>query len=194
MFKNLGFEKIYSDFLADEVGSTSSQVRKDFSLFRIKGNKRGGYCVEELLVTINKILGKGEVQNVIIVGAGNLGTALAGYRNFEREGIRIIACFDIDPVKLHKKFPVPLYPFHQLSHFVKEHDVRIGIIAVPGIAAEEVLEVMVDSGIKGILNFAPVTLKPPQQDCCINNVNLEIELENIIYFVKNRSGSKMQLP
>jgi redox-sensing transcriptional repressor len=98
-FDGLGFVKIFSDNLADAVGVTASQVRKDFSLFGISGNKRGGYQIDALLEKLNGLMGKNETQKVVIVGGGHIGTALMKYKGFEKEGIKIVACFDIDPTK-----------------------------------------------------------------------------------------------
>ncbi|MDD5440372.1 MAG: winged-helix domain-containing protein, partial [Candidatus Omnitrophica bacterium] len=92
--KYMGFVKVFSDNLADSIGVTPSVVRKDFSMFDLCGNKRGGYNIEELLRKLNSILGKNEIQKVILAGAGKLGTALLKYKGFEKEGIRISACFD----------------------------------------------------------------------------------------------------
>lgn len=181
-FKSLGFYKIFSDYLADAVNVTSAQVRKDFSLFGISGNKRGGYQIDALIDKLNDILGKNELQKVVIVGAGNLGSALMKYKNFEKEGIKIIAAFDIDPSKKILKSPIPVFSLEELEAFVKTNDIKIGIISVPDIAAQHTLDIMVKSGIKGVLNFAPIQLKTAG-DCIVNNVNLELELENLIYFV-----------
>jgi redox-sensing transcriptional repressor len=178
----LGFIKVFSDNLADAVGVTPSQVRKDFSLFGIKGNKKGGYQVEDLINKLHQILGKEEVQPVVIVGAGNIGTALMNYPGFEREGIKIVALFEIDPKKLYADHQPPVLPLAELPAFIREHKIRIGIIAVPEIAAQQVFEQMLAAGIKGVLNFAPIRLRGPA-DCVINTVSLGAELENVIYFV-----------
>ena len=85
-FQALGFIKIFSEYLADAVGVTSAQVRKDFSLFGVSGNKRGGYQIDALIAKLSSILGKNETQKVILVGAGQLGSALLNYRNFEKRG------------------------------------------------------------------------------------------------------------
>lgn len=181
----LGFVKVFSDNLADAVGVTASQVRKDFSLFGICGNKRGGYQIEALLEKLNHILGKSEQQKVVIVGGGNIGAALMKYRGFEKEGVKIAACFDIDPAKYHRKEgDIPILPLEKLKEFANENHVRIGIIAVPDIAAQQVLDLMVAAGIKGIVNFAPIRLRAAS-DCVINNVNLVLELETVIYFIIN---------
>ena len=180
--KSLGFVKVFSDNLGDAVGVTSAQVRKDFSLFGISGKKRGGYNIDDLLAQLNKILGKNEIQKTIIAGAGSLGSALLKYQGFEKEGIKIAAGFDIDPAKFSKKGLVPILPLDDMRGFIRSNEVRIGIISVPDIAAQQVLDIMSASGIKGVLNFAPIRLRAPQ-DCIITYVNLELELENLIYFV-----------
>ena len=180
--KALGFVKVFSGNLADTVGVTSSQVRKDFSLFGITGNRRGGYKVDELIERIREILGKNELQKVVLVGAGHIGNALLRYKGFESGGIKIIGAFDIDPEKLACDTEVPVMPMDQFRQFVQDHDIKIGILAVPDQAAHHVFEIMISAGIKGILNFAQIQLRAAD-DVVINNINLEVELENLIYFV-----------
>ena len=180
--KALGFVKVFSGNLADAAGVTSSQVRKDFSLFGITGNRRGGYQVDELVTKIRKILGKNEQQKVVIVGVGNIGKALLRYKGFESGGIHIMAAFDIDPDKYSRVYEIPVLPLEEFRAFVQEHDIKIGILAVPEVAAHHVSEIMISAGIKGILNFAPIQLRSAD-DVVINNINLEVELENLIYFV-----------
>lgn len=181
-FEKLGFVKVFSDNLGEAVGVTSSQVRKDFSLFGITGNKRGGYQVKALIEKLNEILGKNELQNVVIVGSGNIGNALIKYKGFEKEGIKIIAAFDIDPAKFRENPEVPVLSLERIKDFVKKSGVKIGVLAVPDIAAQQVADMMISSGIKGILNFAPINLRAPA-DIIVNYVNLELEIENLIYFV-----------
>ena len=182
-FSELGFVKVFSDNLGEAVGVTSAQVRKDFSLFGISGNKRGGYQIDSLLETLQRILGKGRVQKVVVAGAGNIGKALIHYNSFEKEGIQVAAAFDIDPAKIHKKERIPVLSLDEMPRFIQENGIEICIIAVPEIAAQEVCDKMVHAGIKGILNFAPIRLRCGDENVVINNVNLQIELENVIYFV-----------
>ena len=184
--KALGFVKVFSDNLADAIGVTAEQVRKDFSLFGISGNKRGGYQVEPLIEKLNSILGKDRVQKVIVVGVGHIGTALMKYRGFEKEGIKICCGFDTDSSKHVRDGEVPILPIEELKEYVTTHQIRIGIIAVPDITAQQVVDLMLEAGIKGILNFAPIRLRIPD-DVVVNNVNLELELENVIYFVNTLS-------
>ena len=185
----LGFVKVFSDNLADAVGVTASQVRKDFSIFGISGNKKGGYQIDSLLEKLNSILGKDQLQKVIVVGAGHIGSALMRYRGFEKEGIKIVAGFDIDPAKINRSNSVPILPLEEAKVFIKTNGIRIAILAVPDIAAQQAVDIICTCGIKGILNFAPLRLKSAE-GCIINNVNLEIELENLIYFVNVTEKTK----
>lgn len=180
--KALGFVKVFSDNLADAVGVTPVQVRKDFSLFGISGNKRGGYQIDALIEKINNILGKDKVHQAIVVGSGHIGTALMKYKGFEKEGIRIISAFDIDPVKFSRDAEIPILPLDELKDFVRSNGVQIGIITVPDLAAQQAADILVAAGIKGILNFAPLRLRVPE-GIVVNNVNLATELENVVYYV-----------
>jgi len=185
----LNFVKVFSDNLADATGVSAVQVRKDFSAFDISGNRRGGYDVDELIKRLNKILDKDTIHKFIEVGAGNLGKALLRYPGFAKSGIKIVACFDIDPAKYDRDAEIPVLPIEELDDFVRKHQVRFGIISTPDVAAQQVLVRMISSGIKGVLNFASIYLRGPQ-DCVINNVNLESEIENIVYFVNFAGESK----
>ncbi|MHB9154654.1 MAG: redox-sensing transcriptional repressor Rex [Endomicrobiales bacterium] len=190
--KTLGFVKVFSDNLADAVGVTAEQVRKDFSLFGITGNKRGGYQVDALIEKLNTILGKDRTHSVVVAGMGHIGAALSRYRGFEKEGIKIIGAFDIDPEKHQRDAGVPVLPLEEMKDFVRARGVRLGIIAVPDIAAQQVADLMAGAGIKGVLNFAPIRLRMPE-DVVVNNVNLEQELENVIYFVHTMGKMGMKI-
>jgi len=187
--KDLGFVRVFSDTLGEAVGATAAQVRKDFSLFGISGNKKGGYQVDALLEKLQNILGKDKDQKVIVVGAGNIGTALMQYKGFERERIKVVAGFDVNAAKINKKIKIPILPIDEFPAYVKKHDIQIGIIAVPDYAAQQVCEMMLSAGIKGILNFAPIRLRG-SDEAIVNNVHLQIELENVIYFVNALNKNK----
>jgi len=180
--RTLNFVRVFSDNLADAAGVTAAQVRKDFSLFGITGNRRGGYKVDELAEQLNRILGKDQLHEFIVIGVGNIGRALLHYPGFERSGINIAAGFDIDPVKFNRDSKPPVLPLDQLAGVIKTRDIKLAILAVPDYAAQQVLELALSAGIKGVLNFAPICLKAPT-GCIINNINLETELENLIYFI-----------
>jgi redox-sensing transcriptional repressor len=181
--KSLGFVKVFSNNLGDAIGVSPALVRKDFSLLSLSGNKRGGYHIDTLVERLNEVLGKNEKQDVVLVGCGKIGTALMQYREFERQGIRIVAGFDKDPQNVENSTKTPVFTDRQLEEYVAKHDIRIAIIAVPEESAADVAERLQHEGIKGILNFAPVELKSTDH-CIINNVNIGLELENLFFLVK----------
>jgi len=178
----MGVEKVFSYTLANETGVTSEQVRKDFSEFNIKGNKRGGYDINDLLDRMEKIFHQNKDNNIVLIGMGNLGLALSKYNKFVQRNMNIVATFDIDPFKQKMRSDLPVYPMSRLKEIINRFRVRVAIIAVPEISAQEVCDELVRNGIKGIVNFAPVLLKVPQE-VIINNVNLCDELESVIYYV-----------
>jgi redox-sensing transcriptional repressor len=185
--KSLNFVKVFSDNLADATGVTASQVRKDFSIFGISGNRRGGYQIDELLTQLNKVLGKDKLQKFIVVGVGNMGRALINYPGFIKSEIKIVAGFDVDPAKYNRKADAPIFPMDELAGFVKTNGVEFGIIVVPDFAAQEVFEKLVQAGIKGVLNFAPIRLRSDNTSVVVHNLNLETEIENLIYFVNTKT-------
>lgn len=185
-FKNLGFEKAFSYNLGEEAGVSAEQVRKDFSLYGLKGNKKGGYDINELLVTINDIFKHDKTHEIILVGLGNIGQALLQYKNFTEINFNIVGAFDIDPSKVKKKYAVPVYAMEKLKIFVQANKIKIAILAVPPVAAKEVCNDLVSAGIKGILNFTPVVLKTPD-DVVVNNLDLQNELEELIYKVDSKN-------
>ena len=187
--KKLGKESIFSDDFAENLGTTSIQVRKDFSLFGLSGNKRAGYKVDELLEQLNDVLKKDEKQKVIIVGAGNIGKALMKYDGFREGGLEIVALFDNDSKAQNEKAKPPVLALEQLYGFINENKIELGVIAVPYHAAQQVLDIMILAGIKGVMNFAPIALKAPK-NFYINDMNLKIELESIAYFVKSLKKEK----
>ncbi|MBU0468950.1 MAG: redox-sensing transcriptional repressor Rex [Candidatus Omnitrophica bacterium] len=181
--KSIGIKNLFSDDLAEAMGTTSTQVRKDFSLFGLSGNKRAGYNIDDLLEQLNELLGKNEKQRVVIVGAGNIGRALMKYSGFYKEGLEIVALFDSDINNYNASANPPVLPLESLYEFICKYKIEIGVIAVPYHAAQQVLDIMILAGIKGVMNFAPIALKSPK-DFYINDVNLKLELESVAYFVK----------
>jgi redox-sensing transcriptional repressor len=178
----MGVEKVFSYTLANETGVTSEQVRKDFSEFNIKGNKRGGYEIKELLEVMENIFHRNKDHNIVVIGMGNLGIALAKYGKFVQRSMNIVATFDIDPFKQKARAGIIVYSMARLKEIIERFRVKVAILAVPEISAQEVTDELVRHGIKGIVNFAPVLLKVPA-DVIVNNVNLCDELESVIYYV-----------
>jgi redox-sensing transcriptional repressor len=172
---------VFSYNLGEEVGVTPEQVRKDFSYFGIKGNKKGGYDIEKLLNAINQLFKRDEDRNIIIVGMGNIGKALTNYKGFPENRMFIVAAFDLDPAKYTKKFNIPVYHPDKMDKIVKKHNVKVAVIAVPEFAGQEVCDKLVSLGIKGILNFSPIILRVPE-NVYVNNVNLRSEIDTIFYY------------
>jgi len=166
---------------------TASQVRKDFSIFGIAGNRRGGYQIDELLTQLNKVLGKDQQQKFIVVGVGNLGRALINYPGFAKSEIKIVAGFDVDPSKYNRKADALVLPMDEMPGYIKANGVTLAIISVPDFAAQEAFERLVKAGIKGVLNFAPIRLKGDDK-AIVHNLNLETEFENLIYFVNTKTA------
>ena len=179
-----GIGTVSSEALAKAAGVKPTQLRKDLAYFGTFGTRGLGYEVAELTKKIANELGTSRFQPVILVGVGNLGLALLSYRGFEKEGFEIVATFDSDPHrKRDKEIKQPVFGMDALPQFIREHNVRMAILAVPATVAQEVANTLIDCGVMGILNFAPIVLSVPE-DVMINNVNLAIELENLSYFIQ----------
>jgi redox-sensing transcriptional repressor len=174
---------VSSEALAKAARVKPTQLRKDLTYFGQFGTRGLGYDVEQLSKMISDLLGTTSLQPVILVGVGNLGLALLTYRGFEQEGFEIVAAFDADVRKRDKVANVPLHSMEKVEEIVAMHNVRMAIITVPAAAAQEVANTLIDAGITGILNFAPIVLHVPD-DVIVNNVNLAIELENLSYFIQ----------
>lgn len=179
-----GINTVRSEALANAANVKPTQLRKDLTYFGQFGTRGLGYDVEQLAGMISDLLGTNRLQPVVLVGVGNLGTALLSYRGFEQEGFEIVAAFDADPDRERDKpLAVPVYPMERIGRVVREKAVRMAIIAVPANAAQEVANELVEAGIGGILNFSPALLTVPDT-VTVNSVNLAIELENLSYFIQ----------
>jgi len=180
--KLMGVEKVFSYTLANETGVTSDQVRKDFSEFNIRGRKRGGYDINDLLEKMEKLFHRNKDNNIVLIGMGNLGLALSKYGKFVQRNMNIVATFDVDPFKQKMRSGIPVYSMNRLKEIIDRFKVNVAILAIPEISAQEVADELIHNGIKGIVNFSPVLLKVPP-DVIVNNVNLSNELESVIYYV-----------
>jgi len=175
---------VSSETLAKIAGVKPTQLRKDLACFGQFGTRGLGYDVAELSRMISDELGTTRLQPVILVGAGNLGLALASYRGFEKEGFEIVAAFDADTKRQRdKKIRQQILPMNNLGDYVREHGVKMAILSVPAAVAQEVANALMQCGIVGILNFSPIVLDVPEE-VMVNNVNLAIELENLSYFIQ----------
>ncbi len=181
--RSLGLARVFSDNLADVLGVSAALVRKDFSVFGLSGNKRGGYKVEELINQISHILGRDEPQKVIIVGCGKIGTALMNYNGFSHQRFHLVAGFDVNPAKFDPHGHIPILNLSQMPSVITAEEVRFAILTVPEAVASGVADTLLSLGIRGILNFSPVPLKDTG-DCVIHNINIALELENLFYLAR----------
>jgi redox-sensing transcriptional repressor len=185
-FENRGLETISSDELAQRGGTTSAQVRKDLSFFGSFGKRGLGYSVPELAGRLREILGLGKEWKVIIIGAGKIGAALAQYRGFRQRGFLILAAYDSNEEKIGRKLEgIPVRDISQLERDVKQDHPDIAVLTVPADEAQRVLDRVVKTGIKAILNFAPTQLQAPA-DVTVKTVNMAMELEGLSYALTNR--------
>jgi redox-sensing transcriptional repressor len=182
-----GQETISSTQLGQTLGVSDSQVRKDLAYFGQFGYPGRGYRCEELISRIRRILGTDQIWPVAVIGLGNLGRALLGYRGFAHQGFQIVAGFDNDPKKVDRSIEnVAIHPMQDLARITRERSIRLAILAVPAVAAAEVAEQIVAAGIEGVLNFAPVTLSlPPNVN--VVSVDLAVELEQLSFAVVKKT-------
>ena len=189
--KSFGFIKAYSNNLGDAIGISSVQVRKDFSLFNISGNKKGGYTIDDLLDRIDNILGKQVSHNIILIGYGKIGKALVNYRGFENEAIKIVAAFDHNHEKIDRNSHIPILPIEELKDYIINNNIEVAILTVPDLEAQRMFDVICNAGIKGVLNFAPIKLLD-RPNCIINDVNIADEIESLFYFINDIESKTIQ--
>ena len=185
-FEHRGLTTISSEELAKRGGTTSAQVRKDLSFFGSFGKRGLGYSVPELAGRLREILGLGKEWRVIIVGAGKIGAALAQYRGFRQRGFSILAAYDNNPDKIGRRLEgIPVRNIEQLEHDIQRDHPDIVVLTVPAEEAQSLVDRVVQSGVKAILNFAPTQLHAPS-DVSVKTVNMAMELEGLSFALTNR--------
>jgi redox-sensing transcriptional repressor len=182
-----GQKIISSHELATCCGFKAAQIRKDFAYFGELGVRGVGYYIKDLSDDLKKILGLVEVWKVVLVGAGNLGSALMSYRGFLEYGVAIEAVFDIDPSKVPPRLAKEhqVYDISRLREIITRDKIKIAILTVPADAAQEMVDQLVAAGIKAILNFVPAKLKAPE-GVKIRNVDLAVDLGVLTFFLTGR--------
>jgi len=179
--KDEGIERISSQELSDIMKVTASQIRQDFNNFGGFGQQGYGYKVEYLYEEIGRILGLDMTHNLIIIGAGNLGQALANYMNFERRGFLFRGIFDNNPALYGKRIrEMEVRPMEEMEGFVRDNHIDIAVLTIPKTSARAVAERLVDNGIRGIWNFAHVDLNVPKE-IQVENVHLSDSLMKLAY-------------
>jgi redox-sensing transcriptional repressor len=185
-----GVETISSQGLAEQFRLNAAQIRKDLAYFGEFGVRGVGYYVKDLRRHLRQILGLDRKLRVAIVGAGNLGLALADYPGFRQEGFDIIALFDTQNTKVGhlSRGGVAIHDIRQLKRIVRHERISIAVIAVPAPVAQHVVNLVVAAGIKAILNFSPGTLTVPP-DVKLKSVDLTVSLESLSFYLARGEGS-----
>ena len=178
-----GYHTVSSKELAKREKLTPAQVRKDLSFFGSFGTRGLGYPTTELKQKIANILGIDKLWHVALVGAGNIGSALASYKEFAKQGFELNSIFDNDQRKIgsnHKG--ITISDIGTLPEALKKHHIEIVVIAVPASNAQKIADICVATGIKAILNFAPINLKVPS-DVVLRTVNMSMEMEYLSFYL-----------
>ncbi len=182
-FLQEGRDLISSEELAKACGVNSAQLRKDLSYFGQFGVRGVGYSAQSLLKHIRRILGTDREWPMVLAGVGHLGHALLSYEILARRGFKFVAAFEVDPAKIGQVVnDVYVYAIEQLPYVVREHKVEIGVIATPSQAAQEVADRFIEVGIRGILNFAPTTIKHPS-NVVVEQSDITILFDKLAYYL-----------
>lgn len=178
-------EFVKSDELAEAISHSAAQVRRDLSCFGAFGTPGKGYRVGELRSMLEKILGKRSCQNVILVGVGNLGTALLAYKGFGPQKYEIVAAFDNDVRKIGKRIEdLEIQDTRDLASIIASTGAKLAVVCVPSPAAQRAIDELIAAGIRGILNFAPTRVVIPEY-VALRNVDLSVELDRVCYLLDN---------
>jgi redox-sensing transcriptional repressor len=182
-----------SNDLAENAGVNPAKLRKDLSYLGSYGTRGVGYDVEYLRYQIAREIGQTQDWDVVIVGVGNLGSALSAYQGFSTRGIRVAALVDADPKRVGTTVSgITVSSLDDLSAIVEERDISIGIIATPGTAAQEVADRLVAAGVTSILNFAPALVQVPD-GVDVRKVDLSIELQILAYHEQRKAGNDTEV-
>ena len=189
VLEDAGVRTISSQSLADQFHLNAAQIRKDLAYFGEFGVRGVGYYVRDLKRHLRQILGLDQKLRVAIMGAGNLGLALADYPGFRQEGFEITALFDTlrEKVGQQSKSGVPIFDIHDLKKVMRREGIRIAVIAVPAPSAQQVLNLVVAAGIRAVLNFSPGALQAPP-DVKLKSVDLTVSLESLSFFLAQDDG------
>ena len=175
-------DMVSSKELSVESGFTAEQIRKDLAYFGAFGTRGAGYNTAFLREKIIKIIGLDKKIDTVVIGAGNLGTALTRYNSSKNPYINVTAVFDRDSRLVGKKIDeIEIHSIDEAPDYIENNNIRVAIISVPAAAAQEVADLVSRHGVKAILNFAPVKLNVPE-DVHVHNADLTIELQSLIYY------------
>ena len=185
---NQGTEVVSSQQLGERLQVTPAQIRKDLSYFGRFGKQGRGYNVRRLLEELKQILGLNRNWDVCLVGVGRLGRAIISYPGFSPEGFNVIAAFDADPASVGQKVgTLTIQPMNELEATISRHGLRVAIVAVPAAHAQQVIDKLVRSGVKAILNYAPIAPQAPM-DIKVRTIDPVLTLQSMTYYVQGGDG------
>ena len=180
-FERERIRTVSSRKVGESLGLTDAQVRKDLAYFGQFGRPGVGYEVSPLIHRLRSILGTDRISGTLLIGAGNLGRAVAAYTGFKAKGFDLVALVDADPKKVGRKIGgLVVRPIDDLERIVRTHDIRLAMVAVPADAAQAVVDRLVEAGVRGILNFAPVQLRTPPA-VTVRYLDVAAELEQLSF-------------
>jgi len=163
---------------------SAAQIRKDLSHFGELGKRGKGYEIDFLITKLNQILNTDTIWDMIVIGAGDLGSGLARYKGFGTRGFQVSAIFDIDPAKIGKKIGnLVVKDIRKMCDFVAENNIQIAVLAIPAEDAQHVIDDLVEVGITAILNYAPIYIKTPD-GVQIEHIDPSVHLQKLSYFLK----------
>jgi redox-sensing transcriptional repressor len=178
-----GLHTVSSTMLAERLGSTAAQIRKDLSYFGGFGKQGTGYSIYYLIEQLQKILNLDRIWQVAVVGAGDLGRALTRYQGFAIRGIEIVLLFDLDPrVVGTQAGSVTVKHIDSMEGEIRKNSIKIAILTVPADVAQETAERLVDAGVEAILNYAPVTLRLPES-VHVQHIDPVLHLQRMMYYL-----------
>lgn len=185
---NNDVDRISSKELSEKIGFTASQIRQDLNCFGDFGQQGYGYNVKALYNEISNILGLSRKYRAVIIGAGNIGQAIANYNQFRKLGFTIEGIFDANPKLLGIQIrDVAIQDIDELEGFLERNQIDIGIICVPKVNAQKVADKLISKGVKGIWNFAPIDLNTPD-DVTVENVHLSESLLTLVYLLNEKNN------
>jgi redox-sensing transcriptional repressor len=186
-----GQEVVSSQELGEQLGVTPAQIRKDLSYFGRFGKQGRGYSVKRLLTELRQILGLTREWAMVLVGVGKLGRAIVGYGGFAPQGFRIVAVFDADPAIVGTEVDdgLVVQPVDGLPQALAGQSVEIGIVAVPATSAQPVIDKLVASGVKAILNYAPIAAQVPP-DVRVKDIDPVLALQSMTFYIKDLAPAK----
>ena len=183
--ENQGRDVVSSQELGQLLGVTPAQIRKDLSYFGRFGKQGRGYNVQRLAQELRQILGLDRQWSMILVGVGHLGQAILTYDGFQPQGFIIVDAFDSDPKVIGQKVGgLTILPTRDLKTYLEKRQVDIGIVSVPAVAASDIINMLVDGGVRSILNYAPMAVAVPER-VQVRNIDPVLSLQSMTFYLKN---------